>query len=92
MFSARVDANNLVVKHPPPKPRDEFEDIVLAAAKLRFDSPDFFRNGRQGQARYGVDGWVITMASSASLFQNRIESIYAAHAAVYIIAAIFIQG
>jgi hypothetical protein len=42
---------------PTPKSWDEFEDIVLAAAKLRFDSRDFFRNGRQGQAQDGVDVW-----------------------------------
>jgi hypothetical protein len=42
---------------PTPKSWDEFEDIVLAAAKLRWDSPDFFRNGRPGQAQEGVDVW-----------------------------------
>jgi hypothetical protein len=42
---------------PTPKSWDEFEDIVLAAAKLRWNSPDFFRNGRQGQAQDGVDVW-----------------------------------
>jgi hypothetical protein len=42
---------------PAPKSWDEFEDIVLAAAKLRWNSTDFFRNGRQGQAQNGVDVW-----------------------------------
>jgi hypothetical protein len=40
---------------PPPKSWDEFEEISLAAAKLRWKSPDFFRNGRQGQRQDGVD-------------------------------------
>jgi hypothetical protein len=42
---------------PPPKSWDEFEDIALAAAKLRWDAADFFRNGRQGQKQDGVDIW-----------------------------------
>lgn len=40
---------------PPPKSWDEFEDITLAAAKLRWNSTDFQRNGRQGQKQDGVD-------------------------------------
>jgi hypothetical protein len=40
-----------------PKSWDEFEDITLAAAKLRWNSSDFYRNGRQGQAQDGVDIW-----------------------------------
>jgi hypothetical protein len=40
---------------PPPKSWDEFEDIVLSIAKLRWKSTDFFRNGRQGQRQDGVD-------------------------------------
>lgn len=40
---------------PPPKGWDEFEEIVLSAAKLRWDSTDFFRHGRQGQRQDGVD-------------------------------------
>jgi hypothetical protein len=42
---------------PTPKSWDEFEDITLAAAKLRWNSPDFYRNGRQGQKQDGVDIW-----------------------------------
>src|SRR5262249_31883388 len=42
---------------PTPKSWDEFEDIMLAAAKLRWDSSDFFRNGRSGQKQDGVDIW-----------------------------------
>ncbi len=42
---------------PPPKSWDELEDISLAAAKLRWNSTDFFRHGRQGQAQDGVDIW-----------------------------------
>jgi hypothetical protein len=42
---------------PPPKSWDEFEDITLSAAKLRWRSDDFFRNGRQGQKQDGVDIW-----------------------------------
>lgn len=40
-----------------PKPQgwDEFEKIVCSAAKIRWNSPDFTRHGRQGQAQYGVD-------------------------------------
>jgi hypothetical protein len=44
-------------KFPPPKSWDEFEDMTLAAAKLRWRSTDFFRNGRQGQKQDGVDVW-----------------------------------
>jgi hypothetical protein len=40
---------------PPPKSWDEFEDIALAAAKLRWDSVDFERHGRAGQKQDGVD-------------------------------------
>lgn len=40
---------------PPPKSWDEFEDITLAAAKLRWGSTDFQRNGRTGQKQDGVD-------------------------------------
>lgn len=40
---------------PPPKSWDEFEDIMLAAAKLRWNSTDFQRNGRVGQKQDGVD-------------------------------------
>jgi hypothetical protein len=42
---------------PAPKSWDEFEDMALAAAKLRWNSPDFYRNGRQGQKQDGVDVW-----------------------------------
>ncbi|QGL81744.1 hypothetical protein [Stenotrophomonas maltophilia] len=42
---------------PPPKSWEEFEDISLSAAKLRWNSTDFFRNGRQGQSQDGVDIW-----------------------------------
>src|SRR5262245_47309332 len=42
---------------PTPRSWDEFEDITLAAAKLRWDSSDFYRNGRPGQKQDGVDIW-----------------------------------
>ena len=42
---------------PPPKSWDEFEDIALSAARLRWESNDFCRNGRQGQKQDGVDIW-----------------------------------
>ncbi|MEY9185782.1 hypothetical protein ABIG06_007337 [Bradyrhizobium sp. USDA 326] len=42
---------------PTPKSWDEFEDITLAAAKLRWNSSDFYRNGRPGQKQDGVDIW-----------------------------------
>lgn len=42
-------------QYPRPKDADEFEDMVLAAAKLRFRSSQFERNGRSGQAQDGVD-------------------------------------
>lgn len=42
---------------PPPKSWDEFEDIALSAAKLRWESSDFYRHGRQGQKQEGVDIW-----------------------------------
>jgi len=42
---------------PSPKGWDEFEDITLSAAKLRWKSSNFFRNGRQGQRQDGVDIW-----------------------------------
>ncbi len=42
---------------PTPKSWDEFEDIALAAAKLRWNSTDFYRNGRPGQKQDGVDIW-----------------------------------
>jgi hypothetical protein len=42
---------------PTPKSWDEFEDITLAAAKLRWNSSNFYRNGRAGQKQDGVDIW-----------------------------------
>lgn len=42
---------------PTPKGWDEFEDIALSAAKLRWESTDFYRNGRTGQKQDGVDIW-----------------------------------
>jgi hypothetical protein len=42
---------------PPPQSWDEFESIMLSAAKLRWQSSDFYRNGRQGQKQDGVDIW-----------------------------------
>jgi hypothetical protein len=42
---------------PTPKLWDEFEDITLAAAKLRWDSSDLYRNGRPGEKQDGVDIW-----------------------------------
>lgn len=42
---------------PQPKSWEEFEDICLSAAKLRWDSSDFFGNGRLGQKQDGVDVW-----------------------------------
>jgi phosphoglycerol transferase MdoB-like AlkP superfamily enzyme len=50
---------------PTPKSWDEFEDIVLAAAKLRWNATDFFRNGRQGQKQDGVDVWATTMIATS---------------------------
>lgn len=40
-----------------PKPHswDEFEKIVCSIAKIRWESPDFTRHGRQGQEQNGVD-------------------------------------
>lgn len=40
---------------PPPKSWEEFEDITLSAAKLRWKSAEFFGNGRRGQRQDGVD-------------------------------------
>jgi hypothetical protein len=40
---------------PPSKYWDEFEDIVLSAAKLRWSSTEFYRQGRQEQRQRGVD-------------------------------------
>lgn len=40
---------------PPPKSWDEFEDVTLAAVKLRWNSTDFQRHGRTGQKQDGVD-------------------------------------
>lgn len=42
---------------PAPKSWEEFEDLALSAAKLRWSSSDFFRHGRQGQKQHGVDIW-----------------------------------
>lgn len=40
---------------PPPKSWDEFEEIVLSAAKLRWKHQGLYRHGRQGQRQDGVD-------------------------------------
>jgi hypothetical protein len=40
---------------PTPKSWDEFEDIALSAAKLRWSSANFYRHGRPGQRQDGVD-------------------------------------
>jgi hypothetical protein len=42
---------------PTPNSWDEFENVTLSAAKLRWESIDFFRNGRPGQKQDGVDIW-----------------------------------
>lgn len=42
---------------PPPKDWAEFEDITLTALKIRWQSPNLEKNGRQGQAQAGVDLW-----------------------------------
>jgi hypothetical protein len=46
---------NASTQVPPPKSWDEFEEICLDAAKLRWNSSNFFRNGRTGQKQNGVD-------------------------------------
>lgn len=43
------------MKIPPPKSWQEFEDIVLSALRLRWNSTDLTKNGRQGQKQDGVD-------------------------------------
>ncbi|MDX6752235.1 hypothetical protein SH611_20710 [Geminicoccaceae bacterium 1502E] len=40
---------------PPPRSWDEFEEIALSAVKLRWNSTDLYRHGRQGQRQDGVD-------------------------------------
>jgi hypothetical protein len=40
---------------PPPTNEDEFEDITLVAARLRWPGSDFDRNGTRGQRQNGVD-------------------------------------
>ncbi|MGB4590060.1 MAG: hypothetical protein WBI17_12650 [Clostridiaceae bacterium] len=40
---------------PIPASWDEFEEITLDALKLRWESKELNRNGRQGQTQYGVD-------------------------------------
>lgn len=42
-------------KVPAPKSWEEFEEIALSAAKLRWNSTDFYRHGRQGQKQDSVD-------------------------------------
>ena len=40
---------------PPPANEDEFEEITLVAARLRWPGSDFERNGTRGQRQNGVD-------------------------------------
>ena len=40
---------------PTPKSWDEFEEITLDALRIKWDSPNLQRHGRQGQAQAGVD-------------------------------------
>lgn len=40
---------------PRPKSWDEFEDICLSISKIRWQNPNFYRFGRQGQKQDGVD-------------------------------------
>lgn len=40
---------------PLPQSPEEFEDITLSAARSRWNSPDFFKNGRRGQGQQSVD-------------------------------------
>lgn len=42
---------------PPPKSWEEFEEICLSAARLRWDSTNFHMHGRRGQKQDGVDVW-----------------------------------
>jgi len=43
------------IKLPPPKSWDEFEEITLTCLKIKWDSPNLTRHGRQGQSQAGVD-------------------------------------
>ncbi|MBK9504391.1 MAG: hypothetical protein IPO03_03310 [Bacteroidetes bacterium] len=43
------------ISFPPPKSWDEFEEISLDALRIKWDSPNLQRNGRQGQPQSGVD-------------------------------------
>ena len=40
---------------PTPKSWDEFEEITLDALRIKWDSPNLQRHGRQGQPQAGVD-------------------------------------
>ena len=40
---------------PPPRGWEEFEDIVLSAARVRWGGGEFYRNGRKGQRQAGID-------------------------------------
>lgn len=40
---------------PTPKSWDEFEEITLDALRIKWDSPNLQRHGRQGQAQNGID-------------------------------------
>jgi len=42
-------------KLPKPTDSDEFENMVLSACKIKWDSPNFQKNGRRGQSQDGVD-------------------------------------
>ncbi|MGE8514440.1 MAG: hypothetical protein ACN6N7_17190 [Chryseobacterium culicis] len=40
---------------PTPKNWEDFESICLSSFKIRWNSPNLVKNGRQGQAQHGVD-------------------------------------
>jgi|SRR5690554_582688 len=43
------------INFPTPKSWDEFEEITLDALRIKWDSPNLQRHGRQGQPQAGVD-------------------------------------
>lgn len=52
-----------------PKSWDEFEDMVCAAAKIRWNIPNFTRHGRLGQTQNGVDIYEVMNASRTIALQ-----------------------
>src|ERR1700722_9788434 len=60
---------------PPPNSKEEVEDMVADALRVRFDNPHLVRFGRSGQRQSGIDGFDPTAPLGRSIvWQSSLQS------------------